>query len=125
MWFGLLPCDWMWPVTPGGADANGAIFKKAGETFDVSVSAVQYVAGQDSDNNGQPDANANLSANPVTPSFGREATPEGATVSNTLLSPVGGNNPTVANSQFSAFTNAFMPKPAVTDSVLPMSASSA
>lgn len=90
---------------PGAADNTGGAFKKAGETFDASISAVQWSAADDTDNNGVPDSHSGLSDNAVTPSFGQESTPESVTVSHTLVSPSGGTAGTLTNGTFSSFSN--------------------
>ena len=70
------------PTPP--ADATSAAFTKAGQSFTATVTAVN--------SSGAP-----------TPNFGRESTPETATMSNLLLAPTGGNNPAVSDAA-SAFT---------------------
>lgn len=70
---------------PGATSAAGNGFVKAGETFDVAVRAVLYEGGDDADNDGFPDAGADLSGNGVTPAFGNEG--ESVALSATLLAP--------------------------------------
>lgn len=91
-------------ANPGAQDATGGIFRRAGEKFDVSVSAVQWQNGEDNDFDGQPDSHADLSDNPLTPSFGHEQHSESVLVTSNIVSPVGGNNPPLENNRFSAFT---------------------
>ena len=66
------------PLTnnPAASDATGAAFVKAGESFDVLATAVQYESADDSNADGVPDAGADLSGNGATPAFGQE--PAGA-----------------------------------------------
>ena len=86
------------PGNPAASSALGAVFKKAGENFDVRVSGVLYQAADDSNADGLPDGhtdtnpgnNANLADNSVAPSFGREG--ESVSLSATLILPVAGNN---------------------------------
>jgi hypothetical protein len=58
-------------ANPEAADATGAAFMAAGGAFSATVSAISLSGG-------------------LTPSFGRESTPEGATLARSLVSPVGG-----------------------------------
>lgn len=64
-------------ANPGAADAAGAAFMAAGEAFSATISAVSATGA-------------------VTPSFGRESTPEGATLAHSLVSPGGGAAGTLA-----------------------------
>ncbi|HLF23443.1 MAG TPA: DUF6701 domain-containing protein, partial [Burkholderiales bacterium] len=66
-------------ANPAAADATGARFVRAGEAFTATVRAV---------------ANDGVTA---TPNFGREATPEGVLLSQSLIAPAGGNVGTLAN----------------------------
>ncbi len=64
-------------TNPAAIDANGDGFVAAGENFIVRVSAVIYEADDDSNNDGVPDAGADLSLNPpsnnaIAASFGTE-----------------------------------------------------
>ena len=70
---------------PGATSAAGAGFVKAGETFDVNVRAVLHEAADDANNDGFPDAGADLSGNGATPAFGNEG--ESVILSATLLQP--------------------------------------
>ncbi|MGI9286794.1 MAG: DUF6701 domain-containing protein, partial [Pseudomonadales bacterium] len=94
---------------PAAVDANGSVFKKAGEDFDVTLRAVAWQAADDSDADGAPDladsnGNANLTDNPVTENFGNEATPDTVTLTNILLLPSGGVNPALSNNMFTLFS---------------------
>jgi MSHA biogenesis protein MshQ len=90
---------------PQASDNSGGVFRRAGEKFDMTLSALQWQAADDKDNNGKPDANADLSNNSVTPNFGQESMAEGVTISTGLVSPAVGNNPTLVNNRFTAFTH--------------------
>ncbi len=92
---------------PAATNANGTVFKKAGEVFTTIIKAVQWQAGDDTNNDAKPDTNASLSNNGVTPNFSNESVPESVIINQTLKSPLGGNNPTLANNLFAAnlFTN--------------------
>jgi len=109
------------PNNPGASDHTGGAFKRAGETFSVTVRAVGWQAADDMDNDGIPDNhtsdtdptnNANLSDNPTLVSFGNEATPERVRLrgfkrihepntSNVLVNSSGSGSASI----FSAFTN--------------------
>lgn len=56
------------------ADQNGSAFKIAGEAFDTSVTAVRWQSGDDANNDGVPDAGANLTDNGATPNFDQDST---------------------------------------------------
>lgn len=72
---------------PGAGSATGAAFMPAGRPFSVTVTAVG-------------------STGATTPNFGRESTPEGVSLSSTLVAPAGGQNPVLANaSGFGSFSN--------------------
>lgn len=92
-------------TNPGASDVSGGVFKKAGELFDVTVSAVQWQSGDDSDNNGVPDSHGALADNALTPNFGRESNPEQVILTHTLLSPAAGNVGVLSNNIFSGFSN--------------------
>ena len=51
------------------ADSNGTAWRMAGAGFDTRVTAMGWQSADDTDFNGQPDANANLHDNRVTPNF--------------------------------------------------------
>ncbi len=53
-------------------DQNGSAFKIAGEAFDTSVTAVRWQSGDDANNDGVPDAGANLTDNGATPNFDQD-----------------------------------------------------
>lgn len=84
---------------PAASSAAGAVFKKAGENFDVQVRAILYQAADDSNADGLPDGhadtnpanNANLSDNGSVPSFGKEG--ETVSLSALLVSPAAGHDP--------------------------------
>jgi predicted acyltransferase (DUF342 family) len=72
---------------PGASSASGSAFLPAGKPFSATVTAV--------------DANGN-----TTPNYGRETTPEGVTLTASLVQPVGGTAPALTNpSAFGSFSN--------------------
>ena len=75
-------------ANPGATNANGAIFIKAGEDFTATVTAVN-------------------SNNVATPNYGKEASPEGAKLTSTLVGGLGLTaNPAITNlTTFGSFTN--------------------
>ncbi|MBD3639889.1 MAG: hypothetical protein HUJ18_02745 [Marinobacter sp.] len=79
------------PGNPGSIDANGPLFKAAGETFSIEAKAVLYDVLDDADGDGQADPGAELWDNPSAPAFGQEG--ETVTVQADLLAPQPGNNP--------------------------------
>lgn len=64
---------------PGAADANGAVFIKAGDPFTATVTAIAQGGA-------------------ATPNFGRETVPEGVLLANNLVAPGGGANPALTGS---------------------------
>jgi hypothetical protein len=74
-------------ANPAAADATGAVFIGAGQSFTATVTAI----------------NSNGVA---TPNFGRESTPESVALVSTLILPAGGNNPGVDGpTGFATFNN--------------------
>lgn len=75
-------------------DANGSIYKRAGENFQVAVRSVLWQAGDDDlageNNDGIPDSDANLFDNGCVPSFGSESTSESMSVSIASFLPATG-----------------------------------
>lgn len=72
------------------ADANGSAFTSAGTGFPLTVSARQWQAADDSNDDGQPDTGANLYDNGLTAHFGQEPTPVTVTLGHALVAPSGG-----------------------------------
>ena len=70
---------------PGASDASGAVFKKAGEQFELVVTAVNWQSADDSDNDGVPDDGADLSDNSITPNYSGTAD-----LTANLIAPAGG-----------------------------------
>jgi len=84
---------------------SSPVFAKAGQNFDVTLTAVQWKAGDDANADGVPDSDAQIAANAATPNFGQESTPSTATLSHTLNAPAGGNAGTLGGSpSFSGFS---------------------
>lgn len=75
-------------ANPGATSATGGVFVKAGEAFSATVTAL-------------------TSTGATAPSFGRESTPEGVTLTPALVLPAGGTNGTLANATLAggSFTN--------------------
>ncbi len=92
-------------ANPAAQNATGGVFIKAGKTFSTSISAMQWQAGDDVNNDAKPDSNALLSNNVVTPNFGNELNPETVVITNSLVAPASGNNPSLVNNTFSSFVN--------------------
>ncbi|NNC54437.1 MAG: hypothetical protein HKO07_01805, partial [Pseudomonadales bacterium] len=86
------------------ADASGSVFASAGSAFTVELSAVRWQAGDDSNDDGLPDAGANLANNPLAASFGQENPPAQAVLSSSLVAPAGGNAGVLSGTAFSGFT---------------------
>ncbi|MFA9216321.1 MAG: DUF6701 domain-containing protein [Sphingomonadaceae bacterium] len=72
-------------TNPAAADASGAVFIGAGQTFTATLAAVNAING-------------------TTYNFGRESSPEGFSIRQSLVAPAGGVNPGVSAS-FDAMTN--------------------
>jgi len=75
------------------ADATGTAFMKAGASFNATVRAVVWAAADDGDNNGVPDAGANLTNNAATPNFGEETATELVNVTRTVVRPAAPGDP--------------------------------
>lgn len=91
---------------PAALDHTGSTFVKAAEPFPVNVTAVVHEALDDINDDGFPDAGADLSGNSATPSFGKEG--ESVVLSSALLLPIGGSDPALAGTTTLAaasFTN--------------------
>jgi len=71
-------------------NASGTLFKKAGEDFTTTLTAVQWQAIDDANDDGIADAGANLTDNTPTQNFGNETTavtPANITMSHTAVLP--------------------------------------
>ncbi len=74
--------------------------------FTVGVQAVTYQAGDDTDLDGQPDADADLSDNTVTPNFGNETPTLIVSITPQLVAPATGTIGVLAGTtNYSSFTN--------------------
>jgi MSHA biogenesis protein MshQ len=99
---------------PGTSSATGPLFKKAGETFTVSVRAVAWQAADDVNDDGiadghqdaDPSNNAALSNNSALANFGKEVGgAEQVQLGATLFAPSGGANPGLSGTTtLSSFT---------------------
>lgn len=79
------------PGNPGSTDANGPVFKAAGEAFTIEARGVLYDALDDADGDGKADPGRELWDNASAPAFGREG--EAVAVQADLLAPQPGSNP--------------------------------
>lgn len=91
------------PADDGTTGATGTVLAEAGEDFDTTVRAVAWQAGDDGDDDGQPDAGADLSDNDTTPNFGNEATPETVTLTPVVAAPTGGSDGSLTGAVFDSF----------------------
>lgn len=92
-------------TNPKAQNASGAKFKKAGEEFEVIVSAVQWQSGDDIDNDGQADSNVVLKGNYITPNFGNEASPVKVELIRNLVAPFLGSTGILSGGLYSGFTS--------------------
>lgn len=81
----------------GRTGAASAWYWRAGQVWPdtLTVTAVQWVSGEDANNDGIPDSEAALAGNPATSNFGLESTAATVAVTHTLAEPSGGNNGTL------------------------------
>lgn len=82
-----------------------SVFKKSGDDFTTHLTAVQWQAVDDTNNDGVPDSGANLANNPATINFGNEITPEKAIINDSLYLPAAGKEGTLVNDSFTHFVN--------------------
>jgi hypothetical protein len=89
------------------ADEDGSVFAKAGEDFTVTVTAVQWESGDDVDDDGVPQAGANLTDNAATNSFGNETTPATVDIIHavTLPTPTPDTGTLLGGSNITGFIN--------------------
>ncbi len=79
---------------PSGRTGPGStVYARAGQNWPdaMTVTAVVWEAGDDTDNDGIPDSDAVLAGNAATSNFGLESTPATVAVIHTLAEPSGGN----------------------------------
>ncbi|MFZ1910415.1 MAG: DUF6701 domain-containing protein, partial [Burkholderiales bacterium] len=92
-------------TTAASPSPASPVFAKAGASFNTTVTAVAWKAGDDANADGVPDSDAQIASNAATPNFGQESTPATATLSHTLNAPAGGNAGTLGGStSFSGFS---------------------
>lgn len=91
-------------VPSGVSGPASAVFRRAGQNFDATLTAVAWKTGDDADADGAPDSQAQIAGNATTPNFGLEAAPATATVSHTLAEPAGGAAGALSNTVFSGFS---------------------
>ena len=87
-------------ANPASESANGSAFIGAGENFNLTVTAKQWEADDDINDDGRPDINANLANNRTTTEFN-----DNISLNHQLLTPFGGRNPNLSASNFSPFNN--------------------
>jgi MSHA biogenesis protein MshQ len=90
---------------PGVTGPAGPVFKRAGEDFPVTLTAVTWEAADDANADGVPDAGADLSGNATTLNFGQETSPAGATVIHVLLQPAGGSLGSLTGGAYTGFAS--------------------
>jgi MSHA biogenesis protein MshQ len=93
-------------VTTSAAPApTDPVLAISGANFNTTLTAVQWQSGNDANNDGIPDSDAQISGNPATPNFGQETTAATATLSSALNAPAGGASGTLAGTGFSGFSS--------------------
>jgi len=93
---------------PSGRTGPGStVYAKAGQNWPdlVTVTAVAWKSGDDTNVDGVPDSDAQIASNTATPNFGQESTPATVALSNTLAEPSGGNTGTLTVGAWSAFSS--------------------
>lgn len=90
---------------PKAESAADAKYKKAGEEFTTSVTAVQWQARDDLDNDGIPDDGSDLSGNNATPNFGQESVAETVVLAHQLIEPLGGASGSLSGNIIADFTS--------------------
>jgi MSHA biogenesis protein MshQ len=93
-------------VTTSAAPApTDAVLANAGANFNTTLTAVQWKSGDDADNDGVPDSEAQISGNAATPNFGQETAAATATLSSALNAPAGGAAGALSGAGFSGFSS--------------------
>lgn len=89
------------------ANLGGSPFAAAGANFSTTVTGVLWQSVDDTNNDGVPDASADLSNNSPAPSFGAEGGGYGASVTllPTIVLPGGGSDGVLTNNTFSSYIN--------------------
>jgi MSHA biogenesis protein MshQ len=87
------------------ANQPNSVFKKAGVEFTTSLTAVQWQAEDDIDEDGVPDTSADLIDNSTTVNFGNETTPETAIITDSLYLPNLGVEGKLTNVDFTDFND--------------------
>jgi len=77
----------------------------AGTDFTTRLTAVAWQAGDDTNNDGTPDAGSDLSDNSIPANFGNESTKRKASLEHDLLAPVPGNSGVISESESPIFTS--------------------
>lgn len=89
-------------------DSDGTTFQVAGTPFSTTVTAVQWQAADDSNNDGVPDTSAFLADNLPTPNFGKDSNANSYKVgiSSVTTAPAGGYGE-LTNTNFATFDSGF------------------
>jgi MSHA biogenesis protein MshQ len=93
-------------VTTSAAPApTDPVLAISGANFNTTLTAVQWQSGNDTNNDGVPDSDAQISGNPATPNFGQETVAATATLSSALNAPAGGASGVLTGGSFSGFAS--------------------
>ena len=92
------------------SNSGGSVFATAGSNFLTRITAMQWQAGDDSNQDGVPDSGANLANNAATLNFGQEISPEVVSISHSLVAPAGGSLGSLSAGSGSSFTNGMVEK---------------
>lgn len=79
------------PIVHASNANDPNVYKKAGESFELILRAVDWESADDADQDGLPDTGADLSDNAVPPNFGNENTHVTAAITHSLVLPAGGD----------------------------------
>ena len=82
-------------------DANGSLFRLTGEAFNLKMNAVQWLSGQDTNNDGYPDNYSNINSNPIAKHFITEQ----PLVAATIKAPLSGVSGTLEAMSTVAFSD--------------------
>ncbi len=100
-------------TTAASPSPASPVFAKAGASFNATVTAVAWKAGDDANADGVPDSDAQIASNAATPNFDAVAT-----LSHSLNAPAGGNAGTLGGStSFSGFSAGAKTQPVNWDEV--------
>lgn len=77
---------------PDASTATGTVFRRAGQSFLTTIKAVNYQASDD------PNINADLADNSLTPNFSQHGATVSVTLNHSLQAPIGGQTGTLTGS---------------------------